>query len=100
VSRSDIEQVVPLLFLSLWLASYKAPGREYADHETVNHSAKEYSRKGRRGRTVTTNTVEGYFSVFKTRDDRRLPALFREASATLSERIRFPIQQPAKARRR
>jgi transposase-like protein len=47
------------------LASYKEPGREYADHEAVNHSAKEYSRRGHRGRKVTTNTVEGYFSVFK-----------------------------------
>ena len=47
------------------LSAYREPGREYADHETVNHSAKEYSRKGRGGRKVTTNTVEGYFSVFK-----------------------------------
>jgi transposase-like protein len=45
--------------------AYAAPGREFADHETVNHSAKEYVRTGRRGRKVTTNTVEGYFSIFK-----------------------------------
>lgn len=29
-------------------------------HETINHSAKEYARGD-----VTTNTVEGYFSIFK-----------------------------------
>lgn len=44
---------------------YQAPGREFADHETVNHSAKEYSREGNEGRKVTTNTVEGYSGVFK-----------------------------------
>ncbi|HZS85233.1 MAG TPA: IS1595 family transposase [Stellaceae bacterium] len=39
---------------------YKAPGREFAKHEAVNHSAEEYARGD-----VTTNTVEGYFSIFK-----------------------------------
>jgi transposase-like protein len=40
--------------------SYRAIGKEFAAHETVNHKAKEYARG-----TVTTNTVEGYFSIFK-----------------------------------
>jgi transposase-like protein len=39
---------------------YRKVGREFAAHETVNHSKKEYARGD-----VTTNTVEGYFSVFK-----------------------------------
>jgi len=39
---------------------YTRVGREYANHETVNHSAGEYVRNG-----VTTNNVENYFSVFK-----------------------------------
>jgi len=40
---------------------YKFVGEHYfAKHETVNHSAKEYARGD-----VTTNTVEGYFSIFK-----------------------------------
>ncbi len=39
---------------------YKRPGREFAKHETVDHSAKEYARGD-----VTTNTVEGFFSIFK-----------------------------------
>lgn len=41
-------------------AFYQAPGSHFADHQTVNHSNEEYVR----GR-VTTNTVEGYFSIFK-----------------------------------
>jgi transposase-like protein len=39
---------------------YTFVGQEFAAHETVNHSAKEYARGD-----VTTNTVEGYFGIFK-----------------------------------
>jgi transposase-like protein len=39
---------------------YHYIGQEFAAHETVNHSDKEYARGD-----VTTNTVEGYFSIFK-----------------------------------
>jgi hypothetical protein len=34
--------------------------REYASHGAVNHGEKEYVRG-----EVTTNTVEGYYSIFK-----------------------------------
>lgn len=43
---------------------YRPIGREYAKHEAVNHSAKEYGR-GKGKDLVTTNTVEGFFSIFK-----------------------------------
>jgi len=39
---------------------YPTVGQEFAKHETVNHGAKEYARGD-----VTTNTVEGFFGVFK-----------------------------------
>src|SRR5689334_19816724 len=39
---------------------YTKVGAEFAAHETVNHAANEYARGD-----VTTNTVEGYFSIFK-----------------------------------
>jgi transposase-like protein len=39
---------------------YRKPGEKFAKHERVNHSAGEYARGD-----VTTNTVEGYFSIFK-----------------------------------
>lgn len=39
---------------------YIAPGREFASHETVNHRIKEYARGD-----VTTNTIEGFFGIFK-----------------------------------
>jgi len=34
--------------------------KDFASHEAVNHTLKEYVRG-----TITTNTVEGYFSIFK-----------------------------------
>lgn len=39
---------------------YTKVGKEYADHQTVNHSKGEFARNG-----VTTNNVENYFSIFK-----------------------------------
>jgi hypothetical protein len=39
---------------------YHGVGQEFAAHETVKHSDYEYARGD-----VTTNTVEGYFSIFK-----------------------------------
>ena len=43
------------------MPSYKVISRELGvEHETVNHSREEYARGD-----VTTNTVEGYYSIFK-----------------------------------
>lgn len=39
---------------------YTKTGEEFARHETVRHSAKEYARGD-----VHTNTIEGVFSIFK-----------------------------------
>jgi len=49
--------------------AFKPVGRRFKKHEAVNHSEDEYARheKTKDGATklITTNTVEGYFSVFK-----------------------------------
>lgn len=37
---------------------------EFAAHDTVNHSKDEYARR-ENGKLITTNTVEGYFSLVK-----------------------------------
>lgn len=42
------------------LRLYKPIGKEFASHETVKHSAKEYVRGN-----VHTNTIEDFFSIFK-----------------------------------
>lgn len=39
---------------------YKKMGQEFATHDTVRHSSGEYARG-----LVHTNTIEGYFSIFK-----------------------------------
>ena len=39
---------------------HRKPDEEFAAHERVTHSAGEYARGD-----VTTNTVEGFFSIFK-----------------------------------
>jgi transposase-like protein len=39
---------------------YKELGRDFASHDTVNHSKDEYVRG-----SIHTNTVEGYYSIFK-----------------------------------
>jgi hypothetical protein len=39
---------------------YKAVGKEFASHESVNHEKDEYVRG-----LAHTNTIEGYYSIFK-----------------------------------
>lgn len=39
---------------------YKRPGKQFAKHESVSHARKEYARGD-----VTTNTIEGFFGIFK-----------------------------------
>ena len=43
---------------------YTKVGREFASHETVEHGEYEYVRYEPDG-VVHTNTIEGYFSIFK-----------------------------------
>ncbi len=42
---------------------YKVIGKDYASHTFVSHTAKEYVRKD--DSAIHTNTIEGYFSIFK-----------------------------------
>jgi len=44
-------------------AYYTMVGREFADHEIVQHQKGEYVSK--KNRSVHTNTIEGFFSIFK-----------------------------------
>jgi transposase-like protein len=45
-------------------AYYVKMGREFAEHHAVDHSRSEYAYK-LDGRTVSTNSAENYFSIFK-----------------------------------
>jgi transposase-like protein len=54
-------QVAPSAHLMTDAAKfYRAPGKEFAKHEWVDHGSKEYARGN-----VTTNTVESSFAIFK-----------------------------------
>jgi len=44
---------------------YRVIGRRFASHKTVDHGREEYARTERDGSKTTTNTVEGFFSIFK-----------------------------------
>lgn len=46
-------------------ATYYQKLEGFAGHETVNHSAEEYVRHEEGKPVIHTNTVEGYFSIFK-----------------------------------
>jgi hypothetical protein len=43
---------------------YKSIEEKLASHGAVNHSAEEYARR-EGGKLITTNTVEGFFGIFK-----------------------------------
>ena len=43
---------------------YMRLGKEFTSHEMVDHEKEEYARYTD-GRTITTNTVEGYFALLK-----------------------------------
>ena len=58
IIRANIDRETNLLSdQAVW---YKSIGKEFATHGTVDHSKLEYVRG-----EISTNTVEGYFSIFK-----------------------------------
>jgi transposase-like protein len=71
---------------------YKAIGREFASHESVNHGEKEYGRGDQHRR--------GLLFCLQTWHERRLSALQRAPPSPLSCGIRFPIFEPRSARNR
>ena len=69
VDSTSIASIVPILRAQIKAEThvmtdeanqYKALGKIFASHESVNHKADEYSRG-----EISTNTVEGFFSIFK-----------------------------------
>jgi transposase-like protein len=69
------EQIVPIVRANIAREShlmtdeanrYERLGREFAKHGVVDHSRQEYAYVDRQsGVTVSTNTVEGYYGIFK-----------------------------------
>ncbi|MGB8438104.1 MAG: IS1595 family transposase [Candidatus Acidiferrales bacterium] len=77
---------------------YYDVGKEYAAHETVNHSLEEYARR-EGDRLVTTNTVEGFYSIFKRGmkgiyqhcDEKHLHRYLAEFDFRYNNRIRLGV---------
>lgn len=80
--------------------AYRGPGKRFASHETVNHSAEEYVRGD-----VHTNTVEGYYSIFKRGmkgvyqhcTDKHLHRYLAEFDFRYSHRIKLGIDDTTRA---
>jgi transposase-like protein len=81
---------------------YKRVGKEFADHQSVNHFEKEYARG-----PVSTNTVEGYFSIFKRGmvgvyqhcDERHLHRYLAEFDFRYSNRARLGVSDAERTTR-
>jgi transposase-like protein len=81
---------------------YKALGKNFADHEAVNHGNEEYAR----GET-TTNTVEGFFGIFKRGmvgvyhqcGEGHLQAYLNEFDFRYSNRIKLGVDDTERTRR-
>jgi ISXO2-like transposase domain len=88
-----------------WTA-YKEIGREFAAHHAVNHKHDEYVRH-QDDIMVTTNAVEGYFSIFKRGmngvyqhcSERHLHRYLAEFDFRYSNRVRLGINDEERAHR-
>ncbi len=69
IDSTSIAQIVPIMRENISRESklmtdearhYKAVGREFASHGAVNHGDYEFARG-----EISTNTVEGFYSIFK-----------------------------------
>jgi hypothetical protein len=81
---------------------YLKVGKEFAAHETVKHSDEEYVRGD-----VTTNTVEGFFSIFKRGmkgvyqkcDEKHLHRYLAEFDFRYNNRVRLGVSDEMRADR-
>ena len=81
---------------------YTKVGVNFSAHETVNHGAKEYVRGD-----VTTNSVEGYFSIFKRGmkgvyqhcKEKHLHRYLNEFDFRFSNRVALGVNDVARAER-
>jgi transposase-like protein len=75
VGNATKENIVPIIRENIAREShvmtdeasrYSKIGSEFAKHDVVDHSRKEYGYTDRKtGAKVNTNTIEGYYSIFK-----------------------------------
>jgi transposase-like protein len=85
---------------------YRVLGREFARHESVNHTQGEYARKSKvKGVTAHTNTVEGYFGLLKRGlvgtyhhvSEKHLQRYVTEFDFRFSNRVSLGVDDPQRA---
>lgn len=87
-------------------AWYPEIGAEFASHDTVNHARDEYVRR-EGDKLVTTNTVEGFYSVFKRGmqgvyqhcRERHLHRYLAEFDFRYSNRVKLGVNDASRADR-
>ena len=85
---------------------YKALGKNFSSHDAVNHSEEEYARR-EGSKLITTNTVEGFFGIFKRGmvgvyqhcGEHHLQAYLNEFDFRYSNRIKLGVDDTERARR-
>jgi transposase-like protein len=85
---------------------YKGIGQKFASHGTVEHSADEYVRREGK-RVIHTNTVEGYYSIFKRGmkgiyqhcSEKHLHRYLSEFDFRYSNRVRLGVNDAERADR-
>jgi transposase-like protein len=85
---------------------YRSLGKEFAKHGSVVHSAYEYA-KYEGGETISTNTVEGFYSIFKRGmkgiyqhcSEKHLHRYLAEFDFRYSNRVRLGVDDPARTTR-
>ena len=87
-------------------ASYPVVCEPFASHDTVNHAKDEYVRR-EGDNLISTNTVEGYYSIFKRGmkgiyqhcKEKHLHRYLAEFDFRYSNRVRFGVNDVARADR-
>jgi transposase-like protein len=111
VDRAVVPDVVPIVLANIDRETtlmtdesvlYIKVGKKFADHQSVEHGAKEYVRG-----EAHTNTIEGYFSIFKRGfkgiyqhcGEKHLHRYLAEYDFRYNNRVRFGIDDTDRASR-
>lgn len=117
IENADKESIAPIVRENIAREShlmtdearrYERLGQEFAKHDAVDHSREEYAYRDRAtGTMITTNTVEGYYSIFKRGmigiyqhcGEQHLHRYLAEFDFRYSNRVKLGIDDGARAER-
>ncbi len=111
VDSASIAEIVPIVrdnvrresrFMTDAAMHYKSIGKDFAEHGRVHHEREEYVRGD-----IHTNTVEGYYSIFKRGmkgvyqhcSEKHLHRYLAEFDFRYSNRVALGVDDEARARR-